>query len=117
MCSSDLEGASSAHAALFWTSTKEEMCARNRCGCTNLFKQTVSVEICSYKSIRKVRKLTCVREATTLQGRNDYARFWRKSTYCAWGSQAREELVSYFEPSTDVRRSLIKMSGKVMPSI
>lgn len=93
------------------TSIREEMCARNRCGYRNLFKQTVSVEISSYKSIRKVRKLTCGREATTLQGRNDYAHFWRKSTYCVYGPQAGEELVSYFEPSTRVRRSLIKMPG------
>lgn len=51
----------------------------------------VVAEICSsklclksvlpFKSIRKARKLTCVREDITLQGRSDYAHFWRKSTY------------------------------------
>lgn len=34
-----------------------------------------------FKSIRKAGKLTCVKEAVTLQVRSDYAHFWRKSTY------------------------------------
>lgn len=58
------------------TSTKEEVYGRNRCGCRNLFKETVSAEIMP----RKVRKLSCVKEAMTLRGRSDIAWFWRMST-------------------------------------